>query len=107
MASKTRQPSQSAGAPDSTSRRRALRTLFAIAAAPAAASLIRSTPAEAATARIEFRLVRAGFILGFGSGSGSLYLNGQRYRLSIGGVSLGATIGAASAEFVGRVRRIH
>jgi len=59
--------------------------------------------AEAKSGRIEFRLVRAGFIIGFGGGSGVLFFEGKRYRVNVGGVSLGATIGAASADLVGRV----
>ena len=41
-----------------------------------------------------------------GGGSGTLTFNGRKYPLSIGGVSLGATIGIASADFVGRVRHL-
>lgn len=92
-------------APNSISRRRVLSAMASLAAAPAAGVLL-STDAEAATGRIEFRVVRAGFILGLGSGSGSLFFQGKRYRLSVGGVSVGATIGAASAEFVGRARNL-
>jgi len=69
-------------------------------------SVLSASPAAAASGRIEFRLVRAGFILGFGGGSGSLSYSGKRYRLNVGGVSLGATIGAASVDFVGRVRNL-
>jgi hypothetical protein len=61
---------------------------------------------DADSGRIEFRLVRGGFVLGFSSGSGSLSFKGEGYRLNIGGVSLGATIGLASVDFVGRVRNL-
>ena len=87
-------------------RRRFLGTLAAAVAAPGALILNGVSPAEAATARIEFRLVRAGFVVGAGTGRGTLTFGGKRYRLSIRGVSLGATFGAASAEFVGRVRNL-
>jgi hypothetical protein len=60
----------------------------------------------ASSGRIEFRIARAGLIFGLGGGSGTLLFKGQRYPLRIGGVSLGATIGVSSAEFVGRVRRL-
>lgn len=93
-------------ATECTTRRRFLRWALSLAAFPAAATLAGTGTAEAAAARIEFRLFRAGFILGFGGGSGSLFVGGKRYRLNIGGVSLGATIGAASADFVGRVRHL-
>ena len=83
-----------------------LRALLSMAVTPAAVAALQTSPAAAATGRIEFKLARAGFILGVGSGSGSLLFQGERYRLSIGGVSLGATIGVSSAEFVGRVRNL-
>ncbi len=88
-----------------TTRRKVLQGALGLLA-PAAASLTGAATAQAASARIEFKLFRAGFIVGFGSGSGSLFSGGQRYRLNIGGVSLGATIGVASADFVGRVRNL-
>ncbi|WP_421694323.1 hypothetical protein [Aestuariivirga sp.] len=87
-------------------RRRLLTGMAAALVAPAAGLGMLATPAEAASGRIEFRITRAGFIFGVGGGSGSLFFQGQRYRLSIGGVSFGATIGAASAEFVGRARNL-
>ena len=90
----------------SRSRRQLLRALLSVAVAPAMLTAMNPSPAEAASGRIELRLVRAGFILGFGSGSGSLYYGGKRYRLNLGGVSLGATIGVASVDFVGRARNL-
>lgn len=88
-----------------TTRRKVLQGALGLLA-PATASLTWSGTAEAASSRIEFKLFRAGFIVGFGSGSGSLLSGGRRYRLNIGGVSLGAIIGVASADFVGRVRNL-
>ena len=49
--------------------------------------------------------VRAGFIVGFGSGSGTLRFNGKLYRLSVAVPP--ATIGIASADFVGKARHLH
>ena len=92
--------------PVSRSRRRLVQALTTLAVVPGAMAAIHTSPAEAATGRVEFRVVRAGFILGFGSGSGTLRFNGKRYRLSVGGVSIGATIGIASADFVGRARNL-
>jgi lipid-binding SYLF domain-containing protein len=106
MAFKDRSPAQPAAGPASASRRRLLQGLFFTAVTPAAFTAFQSTPAEAAAPRIEFRIVRAGFILGASSGSGTLRYSGKRYRLRVSGVSLGATFGAASAEFVGRVRNL-
>jgi hypothetical protein len=41
--------------------------------------------------------------LGAGGGSGLLHFQGKGYPVSIGGVSLGATIGASKAELIGEV----
>ena len=59
--------------------------------------------AQKADATIEFEIVRAGLIVGFSGGSGTLHYKGKDYPLTIGGVSLGATIGASKAELVGEV----
>jgi lipid-binding SYLF domain-containing protein len=106
MTSKTTSTEPNAPLPVSNSRRHLLKSLFSFAFAPAVVATMNSSLAEAASGRIELRLVRAGFILGFGSGSGSLYYGGKRYRLNLGGVSLGATIGVASVDFVGRARNL-
>jgi hypothetical protein len=106
MTSKTRFTAQTASRQVNESRRHLLRTLLSVAFVPAALTAIQTSPAAAASGRIELRLTRAGFILGFSSGSGSLFYGGKRYRLNLGGVSLGATIGVASVDFVGRVRHL-
>ena len=89
------------------SRRHVLRGLVSLMLAPAAAGVAEASASMASSSgKIDFRITRAGFILGFGSGSGTLHFRGQRYRLGIGGVSLGATIGVASVDFVGRARHL-
>ena len=55
------------------------------------------------SAKIAFDVYKAGFIVGVSGGSGTLTFKGKEYPISIGGVSLGATIGASKAEFVGDV----
>lgn len=97
----------SAEPPVSRSRRQFVQALATLGLVPGTLAAINTAPAEAGTGRIEFELVRAGFIVGFGSGSGSLRFNGNRYRLRVGGVSIGATIGIASADFVGMARNLH
>jgi len=92
--------------PVDTARRKLLRTAMSLSLAPALIAAFGVSAAQAASGRIEFRIVTAGLILGFSGGSGTLFFADERYRLSIGGVSLGATIGAASVDFVGRVRNI-
>jgi len=52
---------------------------------------------------IELTIWRAGFIVGGSGGSGTMMVGDKGYELRIGGVSLGATIGVARAEFVGEV----
>ena len=49
--------------------------------------------AYAATGSVRFHIVKAGFIVGIGGGSGTLNFNGRNYRLGIGGINVG-TIGA-------------
>ena len=80
------------------------RHFFTAAAAVAAAAA--SLPAQAQPqpdGSIELTLFRAGFIIGGSGGSGLLMFKGNGYHLSVGGVSVGATIGAARAEFIGEV----
>jgi lipid-binding SYLF domain-containing protein len=50
---------------------------------------------------VYFEVVKAGFIVGVGRGSGTLVFNGRRYPLSVGGLSFGATIGASKTELIG------
>jgi lipid-binding SYLF domain-containing protein len=65
--------------------------------------LFASPAADQAAGTIEFTLYKAGFIVGGSGGKGALKFQGKEYPLSIGGVSLGATIGASKAELVGEV----
>lgn len=72
----------------------------AAVAAPAAAQAQASPKHDG---QIEFSLFRVGFIVGGGGGSGTLTFKDHGYPLTIGGISIGATIGVARAEFVGEV----
>lgn len=58
--------------------------------------------AQRQSSDIRIEIVSGGFILGAAGGSGTLVYNGKRYRLGVGGVSLGATIGLAKASLYGR-----
>ena len=58
---------------------------------------------EQPSAKIQFEIYKAGLVVGVSGGSGTLTHEGKDYPLSIGGISLGATIGASKAEFVGDV----
>lgn len=76
----------------------------AVAAAGVASLMLAFAPAAlAADGKIEFDLYKAGFIVGGSGGSGILTFKGNGYNLSVGGVSVGATIGVARAEFIGEV----
>jgi hypothetical protein len=78
---------------------RALRCGLVAAAATLAPVL--ASPSWAATGAVHIEVVKAGFIVGVGGGSGTLVFNGRRYPLSVGGLSLGATIGASKTELIG------
>src|SRR5215475_16066610 len=62
-------------------------------------------PSYADSGTVRFRITRAGFIIGAGGGTGTLVFHGRTYPLSVGGLSIG-TIGAASADLVGRARNL-
>jgi hypothetical protein len=80
-----------------------LRTgLLAIAALVGAASV-----ANAEDGGISIRIFKAGFIIGGSAGEGVLTFHGQRYPLSIGGLSYGFTFGASETRFHGTVSNIH
>jgi hypothetical protein len=70
------------------------------------ALLATSSSSYAETGAVRLKIVKAGFILGVGGGSGVLRFEGRNYALSVGGISVG-TIGAAGADLVGRARNLH
>ena len=83
------------------------RRMSTLAAMAAASALLAFAPAaHAKNATIEIEIYKAGFIVGGSGGSGTLKLDGKSYPLSIGGVSLGATIGFSKAQLIGTVRNI-
>lgn len=61
-----------------------------------------AAPVQAKTGTVRIQIFKAGFVVGVSGGKGTLSLDGKRYPLKIGGVSLGATIGASKAELIGR-----
>lgn len=63
-------------------------------------------PSQAETGAVRLKIVKAGFIVGVGGGSGVLRFEGRNYALSVGGISVG-TIGAAGADLVGRAYHLH
>src|SRR5262249_5133016 len=59
----------------------------------------------AETGSVRFNIVKAGFIVGIGGGSGTLNFQGRDYRLSIGGINVG-TIGASAVDLVGTAENL-
>jgi hypothetical protein len=76
--------------------------LIAIAALVGAASV-----AHAESGTISIRIFKAGFVIGGSAGEGVLTFHGQRYPLSIGGLSYGFTFGASETRFHGTVTNIN
>jgi hypothetical protein len=74
--------------------------LFATAVLCAAA-----TPSRADTCSVRLHIVKAGFIVGVGGGSGTLYCHGRQYRLSLGGLSIGS-LGIAAVDLVGTASNV-
>jgi lipid-binding SYLF domain-containing protein len=72
-------------------------------AVAAGALFFASLASAAPDATIELTLYKAGFVVGGAGGSGVLKYKGKKYPVSIGGVSLGATVGVSKAELIGEV----
>jgi hypothetical protein len=73
----------------------------------AIAILGEQSVANAGAPTVRIQLTRAGVVVGFSRGSGTLYYRGHRYPLSIGGVSLGATLGVSRVELIGNAYNLH
>ena len=73
----------------------------------AACTLFLSTaPSYAGSGKVQIQFYKAGFIVGVSGGKGTLTYGGKTYNLGIGGVSLGATIGASKAELIGEAENL-
>lgn len=59
-----------------------------------------STESRAQTGRVRLHIVKAGFIIGVGGGSGVLIYHGRRIPLSISGIGIGS-LGVAEVDLVG------
>ncbi len=64
---------------------------------------IGASTAAAQDAQIALHVGKAGFIIGGSGGNGTLTYKGKQYPLKVGGISVGLTIGAATADMVGDV----
>ena len=58
------------------------------------------------TCSIRLHIVKAGFIVGAGGGSGTLVCHGRAHRLSVGGIGLGS-LGVAAADLAGTASNVH
>ena len=84
------------------------RFLVAISAVILSATFFAIVPhsANAEDGRIRLQIVKVGLVIGVGGGSGTLSFRGKNYPLSIGGLSVGATIGGSVANLTGTVRNL-
>jgi hypothetical protein len=82
-----------------------LTKVLAITAALASMSLAAASPSQAQTCSIRLHIVKAGFIVGAGGGSGTLVCHGRTYRLSVGGIGLGS-LGVAAADLAGTASNV-
>src|SRR6516164_10509851 len=79
---------------------------MATIAALASIGLAAATPSQAqSTCSIRLHIVKAGFIVGAGGGTGTLVCHGRAHRLSVGGLSLG-TLGVAAADLSGTASNV-
>jgi hypothetical protein len=77
-----------------------------LVALTALAGVGASSAAYADSGYINFRVLKAGWVVGGSGGSGTLVFHGRSYPVSIGGVSAGLVFGASETHFRGRVRHI-
>jgi hypothetical protein len=81
-------------------------SLMRAAFAVAVVTLVGISAASADGGPIRFNVLKAGFIIGGSGGSGSFTFHGKTYRIGIGGISYGFTVGAANTRFTGTVSNI-
>ena len=85
--------------------RTALFALAALAGLGLASAALTST-AYADDGRIEFKVIKGGWVIGGSAGSGTLYFQGRAYPISIGGISYGLVFGGSETWFRGSVSHI-
>jgi len=71
-----------------------------------AAGLSLSSAAYADSGSISLHVLKGGWIIGGSGGSGTLVFHGQRYPVSIGGLSYGFVFGGSEAHLHGTVSHI-
>ncbi len=83
-----------------------MRLGIVVAAVTVVAFMAAATPSYAQTGHVHLKIIKVGFILGVGGGSGTLTYQGHVYRLSVGGVGIGS-LGIAGAELRGVALNLH
>jgi hypothetical protein len=78
--------------------------LMALAVAFATGALASAAWADSGS--ISFRVLKGGWVIGASGGSGTLVFHGQRFPISIGGLSYGFVFGASETFFHGTVSNI-
>lgn len=68
--------------------------------------VIVGASAYADSGGIDFKIVKADFVVGGSAGSGALFFHSRRYPFDIGGISCGFTFGASETRFRGTVSHI-
>ena len=65
-----------------------------------------TSAARADSGAVYFRVIKGGWVIGASGGSGTLIFHGQRYPITIGGLSAGFVFGASATDFRGTVSHI-
>jgi len=79
---------------------------FRFVAAVAAVVAFSSVQSYAQTGTVRLNIVKAGFIVGVGGGSGVLHYHGKSYPLRLGGIGIGS-LGVASVSLAGTASNLH
>ena len=79
---------------------------LAVAALVALGTAAMPSASQAATGRVQLKIVKASFIVGVSGGQGVLRFGRRSYPLSIAGVSIGFSAGGSEARLVGTVSNI-
>ena len=77
----------------------AIAAAFCVMAASAA-------PSQAQSGTVRLHVVKAGFIIGVGGGSGVLHFQGHSFPLRIGGIGIGS-LGVAAVDLSGTASNLH
>jgi hypothetical protein len=80
--------------------------LIATIAAALCIMAASAAPSQAQSGTVRLHIVKAGFIVGVGGGSGTLHFQGHSYPLRIGGIGIGS-LGVAAVDLSGTASNLH